>query len=359
MPKRKLDFNPDLAKTLTEKLNRPHRSQISATPLTLTRSPLEAVYGIKQMIAPTTSPERKTVPFDRSQDNPTAPQKSAEKRRTFHSNDQVSNSSHTGMRRSNKLIVPQFKSFSSHSDKSIQLSKDIEREQAGDSSSSNDKPYIIAEELVPSNSLDLLASVKRPAIGDRMIQPNDGMLAKCRQMMSELHQVNNEAVRLKAALLKYSMLASRSTVADQFKKKAMEEKNRLAAKHAELKPQVMIAHAKLDTFVSKIDRSKACIVDMYKRKTDLMLKARASGQCDDHTKELHVKIDSLRCEIEKHAKNNELQKAFILTDGDSKKRGELLERICVVARDFGHCTDEEGLSLLSNIDKLKRKLASS
>lgn len=353
LPRRKLDFNPDLAKTLTDKLNRPHTTQITTTPLAKTRSPLEAVRGIKHMIVPTHSPERRSAAIDRLEDSPLRPPHSKSKQKPMQPYDQGALSSKGSLRHSQKIIVPQFKSFSSHSDISIRVSKPDSNRQESDVDSSEDSPYIVADENVPRNSMLESSSAKKL----QATQESDGLLVQCRLMMTQLQQVNRETAELKATLFKYTLLAKRSAGVDLFKSQVEQEKNRLAAKHAELKPQVMIAQAKLDTFFAKIERTKAAMLVLHQRKGELTLKARTSDICQTQAKDLQTKTSSLQACLDKDSKDIELKKAMMLSKGDSQKRGELLAMISEVARDFGHCSDQESQDLLAEITRIKKRLS--
>lgn len=342
--RRRLDFNPELTKTLTNQLRKPHQASLGGFKRD---NPSKAVLAIKP-VKPTIGlivPRPKELESSQTGNELSQPIDSHLEANLSESSQIVKKS----FSRSSKIFIPHFKSFSSDHSRSMSTSKHADNEEH-DKAEHSGQGGNEEEILVPEG-----VGVKESKVASK-ITANDVLLFRCRQMMTELQEIKKESDYLNEKLSKYKAFQCNPEFSEKFRVKTIEENNRLNSKLAEIKPQLLIAQKKFETSAAKLDRAKQLSVTLFVRKRDLEIKKSFELEYRQKLEEIRSKIASFKENIDRIHNRNEMERTLMIQHREARWRGQVLDSIYAVARDYNHCSDEEGRSLLDLIAKLKENL---
>jgi hypothetical protein len=341
--RRRLDFNPELTKTLTNQLRRPHQADLLSIKRDMPRP--QAGKPVKLLLGPTVSPQKS----EGVQELSLRPE-SHQGRVEASDSSQVLKKS---LNRSGKILIPQFKSFSSDHSRSASTSKHVD---IGD----NEEPEKADHSCLPDQDIPKRVPTLTEFSPNRIaskITPNDLLLSRCRQMMAELQEIKTESGCLHDKIAKYKVFKGDSEASEKFRGIILLENQRLQASLAETKPQLMIAQKKLETCEAKLERARQLSVSLFVKKRDLEIKRNIHKEFQQKLGDISVKITAFKGSIEKLQNRTEMEKTLFIQHKEARSRGQVLDNVHCIIRDFGHCSDEEGKALLIIIAKLKEKLS--
>lgn len=349
--KRRLDFNPEIKKTLTNQLRKPNQTDLINLRKEMISRQLQAIKPVKTKFMPSSplnkphgNTEQEVIlqpwPFQSQGCTKLKYSESAKLFKKPHS-------------RQPTLMIPQFKSFSS--DHSLSLLASKRADYPDNDGSERDSESFLPEEGDPRKapaSTDIQESKFEP-----FVTPDDLLLTRCRQMMTELQENKKESDELRSRLFKFKVFEFDPVASEKFKISLLDENCRLNTKLTETKAQYMIAQKKYDTSVSKLERARQSSLALFEKKRDLEMKKALQKIYQAKLADVQAKIVSFKTSLGHFRNTSEMEKTQLIQAMDLKWRGTVLDSICCLVRDSACCSDEEGALLFDSIANLKEKLS--